>query len=94
MFVYMKLPAELKTYCPKCNAHTVHEIEKTKKHKASELKWGQRRFRRALSGYGSFPRAKPHREKTTKRLHLLYRCTSCKKSTLRPGIRSGRFELK
>lgn len=90
----MKLPAKITSYCPFCKIHTLLEIEKVKKRKASELRQGQRRFRRVNRGYGSFPRAKPEgREKTTRRVYLKYTCTKCKKSHQRPGIRAKKFEL-
>ena len=55
----MKLPRKVMTYCPSCKKHTSHEVERVKKKRASELKWGQRRFRRVTAGYGGFPRPKP-----------------------------------
>jgi large subunit ribosomal protein L44e len=89
----MKRPRNVKTYCPNCKNHTDHEIERLKKRKASELKWGQRRFRRVTAGYGGFPRAKPHGEKASRRVAILYRCKQCKKAHQRPSIRSKKFEL-
>jgi large subunit ribosomal protein L44e len=88
------MPIKIKTHCPHCNKHTTHEIEKYKKRKASELKWGQRRFRKVMAGYRGFPRPKPTgREKPTKRVAILYRCKECKKATQRPCIRAKKFEL-
>ena len=55
----MKLPRDVKTYCPHCDKHTNHTVEKIKKRPASELKWGQRRFRRITAGYVGFTRPKP-----------------------------------
>lgn len=90
----MKLPKVVVAYCPKCGKHTPHDIERVKKVKASEMKAGQRRFRRATSGYGGFPRPKfEGREKPTKRIALRYRCQVCKKATTPPGIRAKKFEL-
>jgi len=90
----MKLPSVIKLYCPYCKTHTEHEVEKVKKRKASELKQGQRRFRRVMAGYRGFPRAKPEgREKPTKRIALRFRCKKCKKAHQRPGRRAKRFEL-
>jgi len=90
----MKMPHTVKTYCPWCKTHTDHEVERVKKKKASEFKWGQRRFRRATSGYGGFPRPKPEgREKPTKRIALRYRCKTCKKALQRPCFRAKKFEL-
>jgi large subunit ribosomal protein L44e len=77
----MKMSRKIMTYCPSCKKHTEHEIERIKKHKASEFKAGQRRFRRATSGYGGFPRPKYEgREKPTKRINVRYRCLECKKA--------------
>ena len=100
----MKMPRTVKRYCPYCKAHTEQEVERVKKKKASELKWGQRRFRKVTAGYGGFPRPKPGyggfprpkpegREKPTKRINLRYRCTQCKKANISPCIRAKKFEL-
>jgi len=90
----MKRPRNIKTYCRACGRHTLHEIERVKKKKASELKWGQRRFRRVTAGYGGFPRSKPEgREKPTTRVYLRYRCKECKKASQRPCIRAKKFEF-
>ncbi len=90
----MKMPRTIKRYCPTCKAHTEQEVERVKKKKASELKWGQRRFRKVTAGYGGFPRPKPEgREKPTKRINLRYRCTQCKKANISPCIRAKKFEL-
>ena len=89
----MKMPQNIKRYCPYCKIHTSHEVERLKRRKASELKWGQRRFRRVTAGYGGFPRAKPHGEKPTRRVALVFRCKQCKKAHQRPSIRAKKFEL-
>jgi len=90
----VKLPRIISTYCPHCKAHSDHDVERVKKKKASELKWGQRRFRKVTAGYGGFPRPKPEgREKPTKRINLRYRCKSCKKAHLKACFRSKKFEL-
>ncbi len=90
----MKMPRKVKRYCPYCGKHTLHEVERVKKKKASELKWGQRRFRRVTAGYRGFPRPKPEgREKPTKRVNLRYRCTECGKAHQPPAFRAKKFEL-
>lgn len=92
--VPMKKPKKIKTYCPHCKKHTMHVIEKVKKRKASELRKGQRRFRRATSGYGGFPRPKPEgREKSSKRAAIRLTCEVCKKSHQPPTKRAKKFEL-
>ena len=71
----VKMPRKVMRYSPSAGKHTVHAVERVKKRRASELKWGQRRFRKATSGYRGFPRPKPSGEKPTKRVNLLYRCS-------------------
>jgi large subunit ribosomal protein L44e len=90
----MKMPRKIKRYCPTCKTHKTHEVERVKKRKASELKWGQRQFRRVTAGYRGFPRPKPEgREKPTKRIHVRYRCDTCKKAHQPPSLRAKKFEL-
>ena len=90
----LKLPRQVKGYCPKCKKHVVQEIERVKKKKASELAQGQRRFRRVTSGYGGFPRPKPEgREKPTRRVALRYRCKKCKKAHQKQCFKAKKFEI-
>ena len=90
----MKMPSKVKRYCPHCKKYQTFEVSLGKKKKASELKWGQRRFRRVTRGYGGFPRPKPEgREKPTRRVYLKYRCTVCKHVVQPPAFRSKKFEL-
>ncbi|MEW5937074.1 MAG: 50S ribosomal protein L44e [Candidatus Thermoplasmatota archaeon] len=88
----MKLPRKIKAYCPSCGTHTLHDVERVKKKKASELKWGQRRFRRVTAGYGGFPRPKPDNEKPTKKVWLRLRCGKCKKAQMPQCLRAKKFE--
>lgn len=88
-------PRRVKKYCRKCKKHQDHEVERIKKRKASELKQGQRRFRRVTAGYRGFPRPKPDgREKATRRVALRYRCKQCKKAHQPPAQRAKKFEIK
>jgi len=90
----MKRPRKVNRYCPHCKKHTVHDVDKIKKKKASELKQGQRRFRRVMSGYRGFPRPKPEgREKTSRRIPLKFMCTECKKTHQPPNIRTKRLDI-
>ena len=63
----VKMPRKVMRYSPFAGKHTEHTVERVKKRRASELKWGQRRFRKVTSGYRGFPRPKPSGEKPTKR---------------------------
>ena len=77
----VKMPRQVKRYSPSAGKHTMHTVERVKKKRASELKWGQRRFRRVMAGYRGFPRPKPDgREKPTKRVNILFRCTETGKA--------------
>ncbi|PKK85319.1 MAG: 50S ribosomal protein L44e [Thermoplasmata archaeon HGW-Thermoplasmata-1] len=90
----MLRPRKIMAYCPTCKKHTSHELERVKKKKASELAWGQRRFRRVTAGYRGFPRPKPEgREKATRRVYLRYRCVDCGKAHQKPCIRAKKFEF-
>lgn len=89
----MKMPKKRRTYCAHCNKHTVHEVLKVKKKKASELKAGQRRFRRITSGYGGFPRPTPSHEKATKRINIKLKCSVCGKQHSVRGVRLKKFEI-
>ncbi|TLZ96666.1 MAG: 50S ribosomal protein L44e, partial [Methanobacteriota archaeon] len=48
----MKMPQRIRGYCPFCNKHTELEVERVKNRPRSELRAGQRRFRRVTAGYG------------------------------------------
>ncbi len=90
----MKMPRSIRGYCPHCSKHVELEVERVKNRPRSELRRGQRRFRRVSAGYGGFPRPKPEgREKPTKRVHLRFRCKECKKAHQRVSFRAKKFEL-
>src|SRR3989441_435965 len=70
----MKMPRVIRGYCPFCKKHQDLEVERVKNRPRSEMRRGQRRFRRVSRGYGGFPRPKPEgREEPTKRIHLRMR---------------------
>ncbi len=91
----MHFPKEISAYCPKCHQHTAHDVDRGRKRAASELKWGQRRFRRAQRGYGGFPRPKPEgRAKAVRRVYLRYRCKTCKYTVQPKSFRASQLELR
>jgi large subunit ribosomal protein L44e len=90
----MRVPKVQRIYCDFCKKHTEHEVEITKKKPRGKMKQGERRFRRKLEGYGSFPRPKPDYEKATKKVDLRYKCKVCgKKHTKGQGFRVKKFEI-
>ena len=89
----VKMPRKIMRYRPSAGKHTEHTVERVKKRRASELKWGQRRFRKVTSGYRGFPRPKPSGDKPTKRVNLLYRCSETGKAHQPAAQRAKKFEL-
>jgi len=90
----LKMPKKVRIFCPFCRKHTEHSVEQVKKKPRGKLRQGERRFRRKLEGYGSFPRPKPDYEKATKKLDLRYKCKECGKKHMKGrGFRVKKFEL-
>ncbi len=90
----MKFPKQIRTFCPYCKSHQIHEVEIAKKKPRRTLAQGQRRYLRIMKGYGSFPRPQPDHEKATKKIDLRYKCAKCgKKHTRGQGWRAKKFEI-
>lgn len=85
----MIIPKKIRTYCPSCRKHTEHNVSQLKKRSARPLSWGQRQFTRVTKGYGSQPRSEQKKfSKTSKKVVLMLKCTTCKKSHPYKGFRS------
>ena len=90
----MKIPRTINMFCKWCGKHTPHAVEKVKKHQQRKMAEGQRRFKRKLAGYGSFPKPMPSGKKPTQRQDLRYKCAPCGKSTTRSKTyRTKKFEI-
>jgi large subunit ribosomal protein L44e len=92
----MKIPKTQRRYCPFCRKHTLHEIRRVSASKVKRaLAQGQRRFKRKMKGYGSFPKSNPKgRAKPTKKLDLRYKCKECgKEHTVGKGFRIKKVEF-
>ena len=89
----MKRKKIIITFCKKCKGHKDHSLKIWKRKKASELKKGQRRFRRVSQGSGGFPRPKPSGSKPTKRINFSYTCQKCKVIHHKIGIKAKKVEL-
>ena len=92
----MKIPKKQKRFCPYCKKHTEHKMGKVSSGKQRRaLAAGQRRFKRKMKGFGSFPKSNPKdRAKPTKKLDLRYECKECKKKhTIGHGFRVKKFEV-
>ena len=92
----MKIPKKQKRFCPYCKKHTEHTLHRVSTGKQRRaLAVGQRRFKRKMKGFGSFPKSNPRdRAKPTKKLDLRYECKECKKRhTVGKGFRIKKFEM-
>ena len=92
----MLIPKIQNRYCIFCNKHTSHSVEEAKRRTRREVAKGQKRFRRKLAGYGSFPKENPKgREKPVRKLDLRYLCKECKKKhSIGDGFRIRKLEWK
>jgi large subunit ribosomal protein L44e len=92
----MIIPKTQRRYCKFCKKHTEHTVEEAKRRPRREVTKSQRRFKRKLKGYGSFPKENPKgREKPTRKLDFRYKCSVCKKKhSLGEGFRVKKVEFK
>jgi large subunit ribosomal protein L44e len=90
----MKAPKEIRTYCPKCNKHTIHHVSLYKAGKRRKLARGERHHIRVdLHGYGGSKAPEQKRfAKTTKKQVLKLRCKECDHITHRKGVRLRKLE--
>ncbi len=103
----MKLPKEVKRYCPKCRKHTLQAVSTAKQksrsstHPLSRWSTSRAKSRSYRSGYGNLGRfSKPaikdwkRKTKTTKRIAIMYKCSVCgKMKGIRKGIRVSRVVI-
>jgi len=92
----MDAPKMQNRFCPYCRKHTQHEVKRVGVRKIKRmLASGQRRFKRKMRGFGSFPKTNPRdRAKPTRKLDLSYVCKVCGKAhNIGKGFRVKKFEL-
>ncbi len=90
----MKFPKEIRTYCPRCRTHTLHNVAVYKHGKRRSMAEGQRRYMRKQEGYGS--QRKPEQKrfaKVTKKVTLKITCTQCGYKRHILNIRLKKIEL-
>lgn len=93
----MNIPKIQTKYCPFCRKHTTHTVRRIGVGKIKRrLAEGQRRFKRKMKGFGSFPKSNPKgRAKPTRKLDLRYKCKECgKEHTIGKGFRIKKVEFK
>ncbi|MEM1506974.1 MAG: 50S ribosomal protein L44e [Candidatus Bathyarchaeia archaeon] len=90
----MNVPKEIRTYCPKCNKHTVHSVSIYKDGRRRALAKGERAHERERKGYGGqkYPILR-RKAKTTKKQALKLRCKDCGYTFQREGIRLKKLEI-
>ena len=90
----MQMPRRFNTYCPHCDAHHEHEVEKVRTGRQTGMKWIDRQRERSqgIGNSGKFSKV-PSGDKPTKKTDLKYRCSECGKAHLRKGWRAGRLEF-
>ena len=78
----MKVPKEIRTYCPYCNAHTIHKVKPQSKGKARSMAYGNLRHERKLRGHGGKRAGEKTVKKQGKRQVLVLECQQCHKKHL------------
>lgn len=90
----MKVPSRIRTYCPRCRAHTIHTVSIYKHGRRRSLAAGERRYEAKKKGYGS--KRKPEQKRTakvTKKQVLKLKCTVCGYVIHKEGIRLKRITI-
>jgi len=103
----MKLPKQVKRYCPTCKKHTLQTLSVAKQKsrssshplsRGSASRLEARGFRVGYGNQGRYSRKGPkdwkRKSKMTKRLAVLYTCSICKKAKgISSAIRTSRLEI-
>lgn len=91
----MEMPEKQRKFCKHCKKHTMHKVKEASRKPRRSTTKSQRRFKRKLKGYGSFPKENPKgREKPTKKKDLRFKCEECEQShPIGKGFRVKKFKL-
>lgn len=101
----MKIPKQIKRYCPVCKTHTIVKVAQSKRRTASAMRHGNKyraRLRGLARGHGNLGRysKKPISKwkmtgsKQIKKTDLRFTCTKCGKSFCQShGIRAKKVEF-
>lgn len=75
----MDLPKEIKSYCKKCNSHTLQKLKQFKPAQARTLAWGTREnIRKHKKGYGGKAEFTATVKKQNKKPTFVAECSQCK----------------
>ena len=84
----VNVPKQIRTYCPKCKAHSIHTVSLYKAGKRRALAKGERHHKREKKGYGGQKYPLQHEfAKTTKKQTLRLKCKVCGYMYHKDGIR-------
>lgn len=75
----MKVPSEIRTYCPFCKHHTLHAVKLQSKGRSRSMAWGNRQHEAILKGHGGKRAGKVPVKKQAKRWVLVLTCKECGK---------------
>lgn len=105
----MKIPKEMKRYCPSCKKHTLQKVKneknrgKNKTHPMTQFSRVRQELRGIGTGRGNKGRMsrgalnswKRFNKKHSKKTDLRYTCTECKKTNVSAGkgIRSKKIQI-
>lgn len=91
----MKVPKELRAFCPRCKRHEVHSVSIYKRGRERALAAGARRYERKQRGYGGQKKPIQRRLfKAAKKQVLKLTCKACGHIQHKPGIRLRKMEIK
>lgn len=79
----MKVPNEMRIYCPKCRRHTLHKIKEYKEGRRRSTAWGQFKHERKTWGYTSKVAGQVMKKKQRKQYKVLAQCKECGKKVER-----------
>ena len=90
----MKVPQNMRTFCPRCKTHTDHAVSLYKAGKRRGAKRGERHQARRKKGFGGqkFPR-QHNQAKVSKKQTLMLKCGECSYTLQRKGIRLKKLEI-
>ncbi|MBD3191997.1 MAG: 50S ribosomal protein L44e [Candidatus Heimdallarchaeota archaeon] len=97
----VKIPARMRTHCPKCNKHTEMTVKQERGgRRGSGLVKGSRSARRHNKGFGNKGKYSKKAitqskmaSKTSKKVDLRLTCTECKSTWVRSYPRTRRVEI-
>jgi large subunit ribosomal protein L44e len=90
----MKVPKNMRTFCPRCKTHTQFTVSVYKAGKRRGAKKGERHQARRKKGYGGqkFP-LQHNQAKVTKKQSVLIECKECNFKLQRKGMRLKKLEV-